>query len=143
MSWEQMSHHTLDSQKRGKVTQGEAQTQPRSTLEKLMSQAQRQTFPDDDGEFQTVTRKRKPSQNSISSESEEEAKNQRLNKSSNNQKRRHINEPPKVSHDNNPTIVIFNSPDVKLAKINPIKMAKALNEIGQSLIKSVSRTRQQ
>ena len=42
----------------------------------------------------------------------------------------------------NPTIVIINSPDVKLAQINPIKIPKALNSMGQYYIQNVSKTNQ-
>ena len=41
-----------------------------------------------------------------------------------------------------PTMVIITSPDVKLARINPIKIAKALNSIGKDLIKNVSKNNQ-
>ena len=39
-------------------------------------------------------------------------------------------------------MVIITSPDVKLARINPIKIAKALNNIGKDLIKNVSKNNQ-
>ena len=37
------------------------------------------------------------------------------------------------------TLVIINSPDVKLARINPIKIAKALTIVAKDFIKSVSK----
>ena len=33
-------------------------------------------------------------------------------------------------------MVVINSPDIKLAKLNPIKIAKALNKIGKDIIKT-------
>ena len=39
-------------------------------------------------------------------------------------------------------MVIINSPDVKLARINPIKIAKALNIVAKDFIKSVSKNNQ-
>ena len=40
------------------------------------------------------------------------------------------------------SFVIFTSPEVKLAKISPIKIAKELNKLGQGYVKSVSKTNQ-
>ena len=41
-----------------------------------------------------------------------------------------------------PTLVIINFPDVKLARFNPIKIAKALNIVAKDFIKSVSKNNQ-
>ncbi len=40
-----------------------------------------------------------------------------------------------------PLIVILKSRDVSLAKISPMKIAKALNDAGKNYVKAVSKTR--
>ena len=43
---------------------------------------------------------------------------------------------------NQPTMVVINSPEIKLAKLNPIKIAKALNKVGKDIIKTGTKNNQ-
>ena len=103
--------------------------QPRSTFDVMYSQAQ------NDSQFQTNTRKRsKPSisYSDVYTDSEYDSPNEHLTKRRNTQTTYRIQ----------PTLVIINSPDVKLSRINPIKIAKALNNVGKDYIKNVNKNNQ-
>ena len=132
MSWDHLTQQEINNQKQNR----QILNQPRSTLEILMSQAQ-----EDSSESQTsrqktsMNRKRTKSQNSQSDTSDSDTNTDYGRQ----QKRRNLNT---YATQCNPTIVIINSPDVKLAQINPIEIAKALNSIGQNIIKNVSKTTQ-
>ena len=83
----------------------------------------------------TMNRKRTKSQNSQSDTSDSDTNTDYCRQ----QTRRNLNT---YATECNPTIVIIVSPDVKLAQINPIKIAKAINSIGKNIIKNVSKTTQ-
>ena len=162
MSWEQLSQQQLNKQSGEKRKQRDEQT--KSTLEKLISQAQNQTSQDmqEDSENrlacstsqQSVRRKRlnnetsnSRSGSSGSDKDDYEWKTQnRKPKKSKQQKISYEQENPLESFPKpNPKIVVLHSPDVQLAKVNPIKIAKALKDaVGQAqgYIKSVGRTGQ-
>ena len=122
-SWDQISQQApMD-------IQDQDPNQPRSTFDVMYSQAQ------NDFQFQTNTSKRsKPSisYSDVYTDSEYDSPNEHLTKRRNTQTTYRIQ----------PTLVIINSPDVKLSRINPIKIAKALNNVGKDYIKNVNKNNQ-
>ena len=101
-SWDHLSQNTPMN------SQASHDDQPRSTLDRLMSQAQNSS------QSQSKSRKR---YNDIYTDSDSDTQSQ-------------------------PTLVIIKSPDVKLSKVSPIKIAKALNSIEGDLIKNVTKNNQ-
>ena len=119
-SWDHLSQNTpMNSQ-----TSLYHEDQPRSTLDRLMSQAQNSS------QSQSKSRKR---YNDIYTDSDSDIQNNPK------PKRRSTNSQNTQSQ---PTLVIIKSPDVKLSKVSPIKIAKALNSIGGDLIKNVTKNNQ-
>ena len=128
-SWDQISQQApMDIQDQDQ-DQDQDPNQPRSTFNVMYSQAQ------NDSQFQTNTRKRsKPSisYSDVYTDSEYDSPNEHLTKRRNTQTTYRIQ----------PTLVTINSPDVKLSRINPIKIAKALNNVGKDYIKNVNKNNQ-
>ena len=97
-----------------------------------MSQAQNENT-------QTTKRSNRKRTLNSSSTSEEASESEIEETYHGKQKRRNNN---MYENQNYPTIVIISCPDVKLAHVSPIKIAKELKSIGYDCIKNVTKTNQ-
>ena len=130
-SWTNLSQNTPMETNTPQYEQDE---QSRSSLDKLISQAQNNS----QTQSQTRNKKKRPKTkliyDEISSDSDSGPSQSELPP-----KRRNTQSVPP----NQPTMILINSPDVQLSKINPIRIAKALNNAtNKDHIKSVTKNNQ-
>lgn len=148
VSWDLLSQQHIDTQKSQRIRMKEGQS--KSTLEKMISQAQDGTISSEEEMQCQQSQTSRKRLFSTSSGSDNEDQHEWQTKASKGSKplQKRIN-PDSILHslhqrDNksNPKFVIFTSPEVKLAKISPIKIARELNKLGQGFVKSVSKNNQ-